>query len=259
MAPIADFLLRINSALALCLLFFSLSLFVELGFRAGLLFRARVGAEKSDVIQQGLITLLALLLAFGVTIAESRYENRKQTLINEANAIGTSYLRCSLFSNQDEKRLEDLLLRYLDLRIAFYGSNGDPHEIQTILSNTTTLQKTFWAAGAEIGRKNPTVLSSLFLSSLNETIDLQSKQEFAYEYKVPRSILFLLALTASLVLGLVGYSHGLTNKRHILFTGMMTVLITMTLFVIIDLDRPRGGFIRLSPKVLVELKHQLSP
>lgn len=242
--------------IVLCLLLF-LAGIVELGFHVGLKRVAHSKEYTSDVIQQGLLTLLSLLLAFGVSMAETRFEERNSILIEEANAIGTSYLRAELFPRPIQKSLQTNLKQYLDLRILFYQSESDTSQLHKILEQTALVQAEFWNEGTRLGRTDPNVTKSLLLTSLNLTIDLQAKQGFAFERQMPRSIGLLLLLTSALVVGLVGFGHGIRGIRHKVFTSMLCLVVALTLFVIFDLDRARGGWIRLNPTALIQLRRSM--
>lgn len=190
-------------------------------------------------------------------MAEVRYEERNSILIDEATSIGTTYLRAGLFPGEFQTHFESLLKQYLDARIEWYQVRWGQPEFHLIREKTIQLQNSLWNEAASLGKDKPTVTVSLLLGSLNQTIDLQSRQEFAYARYIPRIIVNLLFLISALVVGMVGYSHGLTGFRHFAFTSMMSVVLAMTLFVILDLGRPNRGLIRINPQVLIDLKETL--
>lgn len=248
---------EIDAALIVLSFLVVLVLSAEIGFRAGYKRKLRASESKSDLVQQGLLTLLAMLLAFGVSMAEIRYEERNSILIDEATSIGTTYLRAAFFPDEFQKKFESLLKQYLDTRIAWYQVRWGQSDLQVIHKKTIQLQNSLWNEAAGLGKEKPTVTMSLLLASLNQTIDLQSRQEFAYARYIPRIVVHLLFLISVLVVGMVGYSHGLTGFRHFAFTSMMSVVLAMTLFVILDLGRPNRGLIRINPQVLIDLKETL--
>jgi hypothetical protein len=255
---ISDFWYQIDAVLIVLSFFLTLLLIAELGYRAGHKGFSRGITVKSEVVQQGLLTLLSLLLAFGVSMAEMRYEERNSILIDEATSIGTTFLRASLFSNEFRMKFENLLMQYLDSRIEWYRVNIDPKHAAANRQKTLDLQNALWNKASTLSHDKPTVTMSLLLTSLNQTIDLQSKQEFAFSRRVPRVIVYLLFLISMMVIGLVGFGHGLSGVHHFVFTTMMSIALAMTLFVMLDLSRGERGLIRNNPRVLVELKENLT-
>lgn len=259
--PLSDFLLQTSPFALLVFVFASLLFVFEGGFQTALRMRAKTAAlgQTPDLVRQGLMTLMALLLAFGVSMAESRYEQRSSTLIDEANAISTTYLRTSFISGEDQKVLRSLLNKYLDRRIAYYAiTRINSEERAQNLKETAALQDQIWEVGARIGLGKPAIPASQLLLSLNQMFDLQNKQDYSYMHRVPRSVIILLFVSACAVSGMVGFSHGTSNKRHPVFSALLIIVMTCTLFVIMDLDRPRRGFIRLGPQVLLDLKNRLA-
>lgn len=258
MTPIIDYFLSINPAALMAYLFFCLSLATTIGFQLGLRLKPDLPENGSDLVQQSLLTLLSFLLAFSVAMSEGRYEDRKQTLIDETNAISTSFLRVKFINGEGRTRLQSLMVSYLDKRIEFYRFELDSTEYQKVHGETIALEQRIWSEAVQFGQENTNVLASLLLASLNQMFDLGDKQDFNYHHRVPRSILFLLFFMSCLVSGLVGFRRGLLRTRHFLSSGVFLVAITLILFVILDLDRPLKGFIQLTPEVLTELRRRLS-
>jgi hypothetical protein len=255
---LADVWYRIDALFIVFVFLLVLLLSAELGFREGFKRKACEQASRSDLVQQGMMTLLALLLAFGVSMAELRYEERNSVLIEESMSIGTTYLRASLFTEAFQKRFQTLLKQYLDARIEWYRFGYQDIGLDLNLRKTSQLQSALWNEASALSRDKPTITMSMLLQSLNQTIDIQSKQTFAYQRRVPRVIVYLLFLVSVMVVSLVGYSHGISGKRHMVLTAMMSLILAMTLFVILDLSRPERGLIRLNPQVLVDLRESLS-
>jgi hypothetical protein len=255
--PLSDFWHRLDAALIVLSFLVSLLLIADLGYHAGLKRLTRPGERKSELVQQGLLTLLAMLLAFGVSMADSRYEERNSILIEEAASIGTTHLRAAFFPRDFQIRFDSLLKQYLDSRIEWYQLKIDRPKLEKNRRKTMDLQSALWKEAAELGQVKPTITMSLLFASLNQTIDLQLKQEFAYTRRIPHSIIMLLFLITFLVTGLVGYSHGTLGSRHFYLTTMMSVVLAMTLFVILDLSRAERGLITLNPQVLIDLRQSL--
>ena len=236
-------------------------LFTELGFYLG----RRAAPATSDharsqvsTIQAALLGLLALLLGFTFAMAMSRFDMRKQLVLDEANAIGTTFLRTRLLPEPQRREISDLLRRYVKVRLDFYEAGNDDNKLEAVTKATAKLQAQLWEIGRTLGEKDPRAVTyGLFLQSLNEVIDLHSKRLTALENHVPEIILILLYFVAMVATGLIGYGCGLGEVRNLFVTLVASVLIAAVIMVIIDLDRPRRGLIRVSQQRLVELRDSL--
>ncbi len=237
-------------------------LFTELGFLVGRRAASTTRDEaRSEVgtVQGALLGLLALLLGFTFAMAMSRFEVRKQIILDEANAIGTTYLRAQLLPEPPRREISDLLRRYVTIRLAFYKAGADKEKLGAATAATAKLQTQLWSTAAALGEKDPRAITvGLFLQSLNEVIDLHAKALTALENHVPEIILILLYFVAVTATGLIGYGCGLGGVRNFFVTVVSSVLIAAVIIVIIDLDRPRRGLIQISEQRLVELRDSLA-
>jgi hypothetical protein len=234
----------------------------ELGFHLGL----RAAAKTSDharsqvgTIQGALLGLLALLLGFTFAMAMTRFDQRKLMVLDEANAIGTTYLRAQLLPEPQRREISDLLRRYVKVRLDFYAAGTDDTKLGAVNKATAQLQAQLWELGRIPSEKDPRAVSyGLFLQSLNEVIDLHNKRLTAVENHVPEIILLLLYFVAVVATGLIGYGCGLGEVRNFFVTVVAAVLIAAVIFVIIDLDRPRRGLIRVSQARMLELHDSMA-
>ncbi len=231
----------------------------ESGFRMGRWKRPKVDEDaRSQIItiQGAMLGLLALLLGFTFSMAMSRFEIRKQQILEESNAIGTTYLRAQLMPEPPRKAVSDLLRRYVEVRLQFYQAEIKGEGFQKALERTERLQLELWSRATAWADKDPrAVTAGLFLQSLNETIDLHAKGLTALENHVPEIILVLLYFVALTAIGLIGYGCGLAGRRNFMVTLVTSVLIAAVIVVIIDLDRPQRGLIRVGLGRMEEL-HQ---
>jgi hypothetical protein len=230
----------------------------EVGFRVGRHDRTRGAiASHSQVaaIQAAVLGLLGLLLAFSFSFAEARFDARKQVLVEEANAIGTAYLRASLLEDPDRAVVESTLRSYLDARLAFYRTSyDDAVGLASARERARALELAAWARVAALGRAQPRATTvALLLHALNAVIDLHAKQDMAFAYRVPGSIIFLLFALSILSMGVVGYGNGATQRRQRRLTLALILVSALVLYVIMDLDRPRRGFIRVGGTSLAGL------
>lgn len=234
----------------------------EVGFRLGRRADATT-REKTEpqvtAVEAALLGILGLLLAFTMSMAVSRFETRKQLVLEEANAIGTSWLRTRVLPDPQGAEIGALLRRYVDLRLQYAAAGRDPQRLAATRAEAARLEDAFWSRAASYAQQDPNpVKAGLLLQSLNQTIDLEAAAWMAFHNHVPVTVIYVDALVALLAALLVGYGVGLEGRRQMLSLCLLALAITVVLAVIVDLDRPYKGFIRVSQQPLVELQQQLS-
>lgn len=254
-----DWLYNINLGVILLgtLLIFLLSL--GLGFWLGNRHRKEIEQDPHiNTIQAATLGLLGLLMAFTFSMAADRYASRRRVVVDEANAIGTTYLRADMLPEPHRAQVKDLLRAYVDTRIEFMNAGIDPLKFQQATDKTMQLQDQLWqqaiAVSAIDSRSVPT---GLFVQSLNEMIDLQATRQALIKNRVPEVIIDLIFISAVITIGLIGYAIGMARKRNLIPTLMMIILITIIFAVIIDLDRPRRGLIRVSQESMIQLQENI--
>ncbi len=239
----------------------SVALFL-LGTEAGFLLGRRSQSamdepSKSQIftIQGAVLGLLALLLGFTYAMATFRYDTRKQFLLEEANAIGTTFLRAQLLPEPPRKEVSNLLRRYVEVRMQ---GGTSASVLRKVGVETERLQKQLWLDGAAVAEKDPrAVTTGLFLKSLNEMIDLNLTRITTLENHVPEVTLMLLYFVAVMGCGLIGYGCGLSGVRNFFLTIISSVLIAAVIMVIIDFDRPTKGFITIGMQPTIDLQNSL--
>ena len=228
----------------------------EAGFRFGRRAAAkaeRVGSQISSV-EAGILAVLGLLLGFTMSMSVTRYETRKQLVLQEANALGTSCLRAQLLPEPARKEVLDLLHQYIEIRVAYGDSREDPEHIAALRGQATRLQQQFWSRTVAYARESPNpVTNGLLLQSLNESIDLEAARWMSRNDHVPDAVIYTIALLGVLAALLVGYSFGIRGRRQPFAIWALAIAITIVLAVIVDLDRPRSGFIRVSQQPMIDL------
>jgi hypothetical protein len=234
----------------------------EMGFRLGR--RARSGVDqvsRSEIstIQGAMLGLLALILGFTFAMAMNRFEARKQVVLEESNAIGTTFLRAQMLPKPPRQEISDQLRRYVDAKLAFDAAGIDRKRLRQAGEETDRLQRQLWSQATALGEKDPrSIITGLFIQSLNEMIDLHAKGITALENHVPEIIIVLLYFVAIMAIGLIGYGCGLGGQRNFFVTLMASILIAAVIMVIIDLDRPRRGLIKVSQQRMLDLKDSLA-
>lgn len=233
----------------------------EIGFRIGRRARPDVGgASGTEVttVQAAVLGLLALLLGFTFSMAVTRYDMRKQLVLEEANSIGTTYLRAKLLPSPHSTEAGDLLRRYVDTRLEFYAAGLNPARLHQASQETERLQGMLWSHAVAAGKiDRRAVTTGLFTSSLNDLIDNHARRLAALENQVPSSVFVLLYVAAIASMALTGYGLGIGGQRNLLSTATATILIASVVFLIADLDRPRRGLIKVSQQSMIRLQQSL--
>jgi hypothetical protein len=235
--------------------FAGLMVALEVGFRAGS--RVRLGAEKAaapqvGAIQGAILGLLGLLLAFSFSAAASRFLERQDLIVDEANAIGTAYLRADLLVEPHRADLKRALKEYTEHRIEVsqrLGSGLDPAD----LAQVDAMHGRIWRAAVSGVEATPTAMLGV-LPPVNEVLDLHSTRLGAGAKKLPSIVLWLLFGSSWLSIAVIGYGCGVAHDRRAPLTLALTVLVGGLLFVTLDLDRPREGLLQLSDQPLRALK-----
>lgn len=200
--------------------------------------------EDLGSISSTLLGLLALILAFTFSMANSRFDNRRELAIQEANAIGTVFLRTEFFPDSVQKELKSTLGHYVDERIEIYYAGMNLDKILNHMKNSDALGKKLWNQVTEFSKTDPTLVkTSEIIPALNEMIDLTTSRRAAGEANIPNSIQWFLIILCISSTFLLGYER----KNHfdwIIVIGF-SLLLSLTVFSIFDLDRPRSGLVTL--------------
>lgn len=200
--------------------------------------------EELGSISSTLLGLLALILAFTFSMANSRYDERRELAIQEANAIGTVFLRIEFFPDSVQKELKSTLKNYLDERIAIFNSGLDVEKMLFHMKNADAQGKKLWDQVTDFSKTDPNLVkTSDIVPALNEMIDLTTSRKAAGEANIPTSIQWFLVILCISSTFLLGYER----KNHfdwVIVIGF-SLLLSLTVFSIIDLDRPRSGFVTL--------------
>jgi hypothetical protein len=231
---------------------------VECGYRLGLYRRHRPEHEKEAPVGTmvgATLGLLAFILAFTFGLAAARFDARRQVLLDEANAIGTTYLRAAILPEKREE-LRALLRDYVDTRLKAVRS-GD---IAEGISQSEKIQSQLWANAVAVGEKNPnSIVVGLFIQSLNEVIDLHAKRvQAAVRSRIPGAIWVGLFAVAALALATMGYHAGLAGTRRSLAILAVAVTFSVVIELIADLDRPREGVLKVSQQALTDLQRSMN-
>jgi hypothetical protein len=224
---------------------------IEVGRWLGRL-RARAGDLEADgahigAIQGALLGLLGLLLGFSFSGASSRFVERQQLLVSEANAIGTADLRADLLPEPSRGELRALLADYVDRRKVLQGTFGDDQD--QVIEELAGLQRRMWSAALRGVESNPAA-AVVVLPSCNDVFDELGANLAAVRRHLPLPMLLLLVASGMLTLGAVGFGRGIGNARTPWLERCFALLVAATLWMTIDLDYPRVGLIRMDDQAL---------
>ncbi len=231
----------------------ALFLAVEAGFRGERRLRPKDGQRRGglEFLLSAVLGLLALLLGFTFSLSLSRYEARRVLVVQEANAIGTTWLRASLLQEPWRGQITGLLRTYTDTRVRWSEASEDTRDAAA----TSDLQRRLWGVmGAMIRGETSPVLERGAMEAMNESFDLAAARQAARSARVPEQVLTVLALYSLICMVMLGYIHGLNGQPHRVPTALLLILLSLAWVVILDLDRPRNGAIQVSQQPLIDLR-----
>jgi hypothetical protein len=205
--------------------------------------------EDYGTIVGATLTLLGLLIGFTFSMATTRYDLRKNLEEEEANAIGTEYARLDFLPAAEAGQLQGLLRQYTDLRIHFYITR-DQAELRRLNADTSRLQNQMWALVAQAAQLQSSPLTALASSGMNDVLNAQGYTQAAWWNRIPIPawcLMFIIALLSNLLLG-----YGM-HRRAVVLSVVLPVAVSVSFFLISDIDSPRGGVIRIHPQNLYAL------
>jgi hypothetical protein len=252
-----------SSVLIALVLFVSMTIAIEAGFRIGRGNHTLTDDSSKDhitTIQASLLGVLALLLGFTFSISLQRYDSRSQAVVDEANAIGTAYLRAQLLPAATRADVLATMRRYLDERIRAGAVNlADERDRLPLLAAANGTLTQLWTQARQAAAIDPNpVTTGLYIQALNDMIDAFGRRDAALNRHVPEVVLFLVYGTFLMTSIIVGYTSGLRGHRASFVTHIMVALIVLLVFIIIDLDRPRRGLIQVSQASMLELRDAMA-
>lgn len=246
-------------------LFFILStgfgwLALECGYRLGRYRHTTIPGEKEDPVGTmvgSILGLLAIILAFTFNLSASRFDGRRFVILEEANAIGTTYLRAQLLPEPNCSEVSRLLREYVDLRLKIVGDGN----ITQGLAQSQLLHEKLWEQVKDAADKSSSpFMVGQFMQSLNQVIDLHAKRVFMGLYnRIPTSIWLALILLELVGMMTMGYQAGLAATQRSPVMVMLAMAFACILFLIVDLDRSQEGFLRVSQQAMIDLQKTIQP
>jgi hypothetical protein len=211
--------------------------------------------EDFGVVLAATMTLLGLIIGFTFSMAISRYDQRKVLEEEEANAIGTEYLRADLLPTADAAKVRALLKTYLEQRMLFYTTR-DAQALREINATTARLHTELWAAVVGPAAAQPTPITGLVVAGMNDVLNSQGYAQAAWWNRIPVAAWALLLLIAICCNVMVGYGARNARAEGALLL-VLPLVVSISFFLIADIDSPRGGVIRVFPQNLHSLAESL--
>ena len=214
--------------------------------------------EPFAALQAALLGVVGLILAFGLALAVGRYESRRAAVVDDANTIGTTYLRAQTLAEPVRSQSLDLLRRYTDTSIRLSHSVPSSNEARRAVADGQLLQRELWRLAGQALDGAPTASAPrLYVETLNEMIDQQTVRVAALNNRVPGAVLALEVIGAAVALGLLAFYLALVG-RGVVTVVLAAALVSGLLLVTFDLDRPTRGLIEVPDTPLTGLRASMT-
>lgn len=212
-------------------------------------------SKMLTVIQTGLVTLLGLLIGFTFSMAVGRHDSRVNLMVKEANDIGTTWLRSSTLEEPARTQTQDLLRKYVLVRYQFLGSGHDSQEFQQSLTGSSALQNKLWSVASDYALTHRDPVTSLYLSTLNDSIDVTEERNAIFEDRVPTEawlLLLFMGFATTVFIGMKVSSHS------VVLNFLLPIVIAAALAMTLDMDSPRYGFIKMTQPSMDRVVQQIT-
>lgn len=207
-----------------------------------------------QIFPTSMLGLMALLLGFSFSMAVTRYEERRSLVIQEANAVGTTALRAEMLAEPFRSESLNILDHYVDTRLDFYFAGTDPRRISAAVAESRRLGRELWKIAMAAAKVDPSPITALYVTSLNQSLDLENDRVAALENRVPKEVSAFLILVGIIALSAVGYVQGHKRAKNNFQMIALSMILALAIGLIQDLDRPRSGFIGISQNAMERLK-----
>ena len=216
------------------------------------------GFGSTSPMVGGLLGMLAFMLAFTFAMAAGQHNLRKQNVLDEANVIGTTYMRADLVGERDEAKIKELLKEYVNARV-YAIELGDLNIVKNMLARSQEIHKELWNQVSSASKREPSLNTWLLIQSINDVIDSHEKRVTAGFYnRIPSSIWLVLLTISALTMMTMGSQARLSNSRRLVAVIPLILAFTALSAVVIDLDRPQEGMITVGQEAMIDLQKSLS-
>lgn len=224
----------------------------EIGRRMGVRASAHRGGSIST-LEGAVLGLLALIIGFTFAMALSRFEARRDAVLAEANAIGTTALRARLLPQPERGEALKLLQEYVTVRLDVTKHPEPRVALAAAIERSNAIQEALWQRAKTMAAKDSRMVpTGLFIQTLNEMIDDHAKRLAALRNRVPNIVIFTLFGMAAVAMAFAGYGEGLEARRVRIPIYVMALLLSAVILLILDLDRPTTGFISVSQQPMID-------
>jgi hypothetical protein len=235
-------------------------LVLEIGYRYGIWRHAHLPDERDQPVGAmvaSILGLVALVIGFTFSLAASRFDARRVTVLEEANAIGTCYLRARLLPEPEQSEIARLLREYVEIRVAAVREQKPEEAIE----RSETIHGLLWDQAASAAEKNQaSMMTGVFIQSLNNVIDVHAKRVMVgLRSRIPLVIWAGLFGLSMLGMAAVGYQAALTTSRRSPAMVGLVFAFTIVLMLIADLDRGQDGLLRVSQRSMLDLQRSMQP
>lgn len=245
---IHSLLFDLDAVYIVMILFVFMLTAVWIGYKIGL--KKTKSENKNPEISSSLLGLLALILGFTFAMAGSRYENRKNNLIDEANCIGTAILRADIYPDSLKNEFKKDFKSYLNSRRDYYLLDNNEQKLTASLKQSAGASEKLWNRATFYAKdKNYFIQSNMMIPALNQMFDSASKSNMVLNSKVPETIVYLMLAFSVIISFFIGYNSGLEKKINTKFIIGFCFLICIVILITLDLDRPRRGLIKLDAEI----------
>jgi hypothetical protein len=225
----------------------------EIGRMLGVQHAKEQDGDNVSTLEGAILGLLALMIGFTFAIALSRFEARRDAVVNEANSIGTTALRARLLPAPHSTEALKLLREYVQVRLDITRRAPSVAELDAAVSRSNVLQEALWQQAKAVAATNSGIVpTGLFVQTLNEMIDDQAKRLAAIRAQVPNIVLIALYGVATIAIAFAGYASGLKARRSRLPVYITGMVVAGVILLIQDLDRPTVGFITVSQQPMID-------
>lgn len=233
-------------------------LMAEVGYRLGLWLQRRtdLGLEASGgAAAAAALGLLAFLLAFVMSLAVGRFDNRRQLVVEEANAIGTTYLRTGFLPSPQQEEARALLADYVDVRVAA----TDEASLAVAVTRSEEIQEVLWSSAETVAlNDDQSTIVPLYVDALNTMIDVHGKRKTAVlSSRIPPSIILGIYIITVLNMVLIGYNSSFDKRRNWIALFGLALIFAVVIVLIVDLDRPTEGLLRVNQQAMIDLQQQI--
>lgn len=240
---------------------FSLIIAFEIGYQLNKYTAAKNdkdGFSSTSPMVGGLLGMLAFMLAFTFAMAAGQHNLRKQNVLDEANVIGTTYMRADLVGERDEEKIKELLKEYVNTRV-YAVDLGDPNIMNNAMVRSQEIHKELWDQVSSASKREPSLNTWLLIQSINDVIDSHQKRATAAFYnRIPSSIWLVLLTISSLTMMTMGSQARLSNSRRLVAVIPLILAFTSLTAIVLDLDRPQDGMITVGQEAMVDLQKSLN-